>query len=33
MEQDVRWQQRFANFEKAFLFLQTGCEARKMDTT
>lgn len=24
MTQDVRWQQRFANFEKALLFLQAG---------
>ncbi len=29
MVQDVRWQQRFANFEKALLFLQAGCEQEK----
>ncbi len=26
MEQDIRWKQRFANFEKALLFLKSGCE-------
>ena len=29
MVEDVRWQQRFANFEKALLFLQAGCEQEK----
>lgn len=29
MEQDIRWQQRFSNFEKALLFLQTGCLQKK----
>ncbi len=29
MIQEVRWQQRFANFEKALLFLQAGCEQKK----
>ncbi|HLB52678.1 MAG TPA: nucleotidyltransferase substrate binding protein [Chlamydiales bacterium] len=26
MDPDVRWKQRFANFERAFLFLQAACE-------
>lgn len=29
MEQDIRWQQRFSNFEKALLFLQAGCLQKK----
>lgn len=29
MEQDIRWQQRFSNFEKALLFLQAGCSQKK----
>ena len=29
MDQDIRWKQRFTNFEKAFLFLQAGCEQKK----
>lgn len=26
MEQDIRWQQRFDNFQRAFLFLQMACK-------
>ncbi len=29
MNKDIRWRQRFLNFEKALLFLQTGCEQKK----
>lgn len=29
MVQDVRWQQRFVNFERALLFLQAGCKQEK----
>lgn len=29
MEQDIRWKQRFANFERALLFLQAGCSQKK----
>lgn len=29
MEQDIRWKQRFANLERALLFLKAGCEQKK----
>ncbi len=29
MEQDIRWKQRFTNFEKALLFLQNACLQKK----
>ena len=31
MKQDIRWKQRFQNFEKAFLFLKKAIEYKKLD--
>lgn len=31
MEKDIRWKQRFQNFEKAFIFLKKGVELGKYD--
>ncbi len=31
MNQDIRWKQRFQNFEKAFLFLQQATERKALD--
>ncbi len=31
MKQDVRWKQRFQNFEKAFLFLSKATKRRSLD--
>ncbi len=31
MKQDIRWKQRFQNFEKAFLFLQQATEKKSLD--
>ena len=31
MEQNIRWQQRFDYFKRAFLFLQTACKQEKFN--